>query len=535
MCDACSVTDPISDSSDERLDALVKPGFDALRKGDRRRAVAVCRDALRRNPDLAAAHYLAALIALDSGDRQTALKAFEQVVRLDPQHAASWAQLARLFLTSGSFVKAEGCLVNAVNTQRGDAAVMDLIGTVFRLAGNFAASRDWHRRAVEAAPRQVAFLINLANNHLYSGAYADAERLLRECQTVEPGNAQLHWLLAGVRKATSSRHIDEMRDLVATETRPRAIAYLEYAIGKECEDLEHWASAGQAFGRGAAARRKTVLFDEAADIALFEAAAEEFTPEWLASKTPGPADASPIFIVGEPRTGTTLLDRILATHSAVSSAGELRHLGFAIRRVTGLDEPRQFTAELVQAAAAADSGSIGEAYLESTAGLRDSPRLVDKLPPNYLYLPLILAALPGARILHLVRDPMDTCFAIYKQLFADAYLYSYDLGELARHYVRYHQLLATWRERFPGRFLDVSYERLVQDPEVVVRDVLAYLDLNWEESCLRYYEIDAATATASASQVREAPHTRSIGRWKHYAERLLPVREILGEAGIPAG
>ncbi len=532
--DDCVVTDQISDSTDERLDALIKPGFDALRKGDRGRAVAVCRDALRQYPDLAAAHYLAAIIALDAGDRQTAQKALARVVELDPEHAASWAQLARLFLTSGKFVKAEGCLINAVNTQHGDAGVLDLIGTVFRLAGNFAAARDWHGRAAEAAPRHVPFLINLANDHIYAGADADAERLLQAALSSEPGNAQLHWLLAGVCKATSARHIDEMRSLTVTETRPRALAYLEYAIGKESEDLEQWSLAGEAFARGATARRGTVAYDEAADTALFRTAAEAFTGAWLAGRAPGPDEPGPIFIVGEPRTGTTLLERILAAHPAVSSAGELRHLGFAIRRVGGVDEPRQFTAELLRAAAAADSAAIGEAYLASTAGLRDAPRLVDKLPSNYLYLPLILAALPGARILHLTRDPMDTCFAIFKQLFADAYLYSYDLGELARHYVRYHELLATWRERFPGRFLDVSYERLVQDTENVVRDVLGYAELPWDERCLRYYEEAGAVATASAGQVREAPHARSIGRWMHYAEQLEPVRAILSDAGIPA-
>lgn len=210
----------------------------------------------------------------------------------------------------------------------------------------------------------------------------------------------------------------------------------------------------------------------------------------------------------------------------------MRHLGFALRQVTGASEPRQFTAGLLRLAASADLSAIGDAYLASISGLRDAPRITDKLPFNYLYLPLIAAALPGAKILHMTREPMDTCFAIYKQHFADAYLYSYEQQELARYYVRYAKLMNTWRERMPGRFLDVSYENLVSDTETIARQVCEYLDLPWEENCLRYYDDKGAVTTASAAQVREAPHDRSIGRWRHYADRLGPMQKILDDAGL---
>jgi hypothetical protein len=145
---------------------------------------------------------------------------------------------------------------------------------------------------------------------------------------------------------------------------------------------------------------------------------------------------------------------------------------------------------------------------------------------------LIVAALPGAKILHMTRDPMDTCLAIYKQHFADAYLYSYDQQELARHYVRYAHLMNTWRERLPGRFLDVSYEDLVSNTESVARQVCEYLDLPWDENCLRYFDDSGTVTTASAAQVRETPHDRSVGRWRRYAERLGAMQEILDDAGV---
>ena len=481
---------------------------------------------------MAKAHYLAAVIALEGGDRNMAQQALETVVRLDDTHAASWAQLARLFVTSGEFVKAEGCLINAVNTQQGNPAVLDLIGTVFRLAGNLEASRQYYEQAVAKDNQHVPFLVNLANSRLYHGETQATETILRKCIEIQPDNPQVHWLLSGAHTATSMQHVKEMRSLLKSQEHLRSIAYLEYAIGKECEDLEDWQTAGETFKRGAAARREIVAYDEAAEVELFATAEQLFTKDWLDEQQSGPDDSAPIFIIGEPRTGTTLLDRIIGAHSTVTSAGELRHLGFALRQVTGTHEPRQFTSGLLRAAAGADAAAIGDAYLANISGLRDASRIIDKLPSNYLYLPLIATALPGAKILHMTRDPMDACFAIYKQHFADAYLYSYDQQELARHYVRYANLMNTWRERLPGRFLDVRYEDLVSNTETVARQVCEYLDLPWEENCLRYYEDKGTVTTASAAQVREAPHDRSIGRWQHYAEQLGPMWKILDAAGV---
>jgi hypothetical protein len=157
---------------------------------------------------------------------------------------------------------------------------------------------------------------------------------------------------------------------------------------------------------------------------------------------------------------------------------------------------------------------------------------VDKLPQNYLMIPLILAALPNARIIHLVRDPMDACFASYKQLFADAYLHSYDQREMARHHVRYRALMDCWRERFPGRFFDISYEDTARDLEPHARALVDYLGLPWEDACLEFHTQDTAVSTASAVQVREPAHTRSIGRWRQYETQLQPMLEELQKAGL---
>jgi len=171
--------------------------------------------------------------------------------------------------------------------------------------------------------------------------------------------------------------------------------------------------------------------------------------------------------------------------------------------------------------------------MTSTRKLRGAtPHFVDKLPYNYQYLPLILAALPNAKIIHLVRDPMDVCFSVYKQLFADAYPHSYDLEEMAKHFVRYYRLMDIWRQRFPGRFLDVRYEEVAADVDTESRRIINYLKLPWEDACANFHQQEAAVTTASAMQVRQPAHTRSVGRWRRYEKQLHLVWEILVKENI---
>jgi tetratricopeptide (TPR) repeat protein len=507
---------------------LIQAGFDAFRAGDLQRAADICKESLVNYPNMGRAHYLAAMIALASNDRASAIRALETTVRLNEGNAAAWTRLAELYATGGALRRAEASLQNAVATQQGNAATLDHIGTVFRLAGNLQASLEWHEKACAANPEHVPFRINLANAHLFLGNRDTARSIVEDVVEKFPDDSQAHWLLSRAGEAASREHIEAMKLLLTNNLPPQSVAYLQYAIGKELEDLGDWTGAFSAWSAGAAARRERVAYDEAAEVELFETLETTFTSEWFEQLQGDCVDAGPVFIVGQPRTGTTLLDRMLDAHPAVTSAGELRHFGIAVRQATGFEEPRQFSTELMRRAATTDVSAIGEAYVDMTSGLRlDAPHIVDKLPSNYLYLPLILASLPNARVIHMHRDPLDSCLAIFKQLFADAYLYSYDLEELARHYQRYQALMKTWRRRFGDRFIEVDYEELVAEPEETLRPVLQFIGLSWNDACLEYFSRDSAVTTASAYQVREAPHQRSVGHWKHFETELEPLRERL--------
>ena len=520
----------MSKSAQQRLDE----GFLALNRGDLKTAGAHCEQLLADNPDLVPAHFLVGLVALEARERQVAHEAFKSVVKLDRDHAAAWAQLARLNVSEGRIDGAEMCLREIRRIQPRDPVVLDLTGLVLNQLGEHQAAKAFFARVNTLAPGQPQYMLNLANVLVFLGEIETATEVFRDVIDRDPRNAQAHWGLANAERATDGLHIEQMRELVDSyPANPRARSFLFYGIGKACEDLKAWPEAFEAFAAGAQARRETVAYDEAAEVAMFETVRRLFNADWLAQQPEGNPDPSPIFVLGQPRTGTTLVERIIASHSQVHSAGELQQFGLAVRRLTGYRNPLRFSAELFERAARLNPEELGSLYLKSTERPRGKmPRFVDKLPVNYLHIPLILAALPNAKIVHLVRDPMDACFASFKQLFADAYLHSYDQQEMARHHARYRRLMAWFREQFPGRFIDVVYEDTARDLEPNARALIADLDLPWEDACLNFHESSGGVATASAVQVREPAHTRSIGRWRRYEQQLQPMCEALEAEGV---
>jgi tetratricopeptide (TPR) repeat protein len=515
----------------------LREGFGFLAAGKCDEASACCQRLLGAKPDLVEAHFLVGLIAIELKRNRTAVSAFGSVTKLQEDHGAAWANLARLFMIAGQVTRADAALEKAVKYNDGNPMVLDLVGAVHGLLGEQEEASKWIAQAVDKQPKNVPFLVNQANNHMFLGKLDEAEAVIHKVLGMQPGDPNANWILSNVRKAKNRDHVEQLEQLVQQENRnPRALAFLNYGLGKELEDLEEWDKALEAFARGAKARRSTIEFDEDAEIEMFRAFGDTFTAEWFAKDEAGHDDPSPVFVVGQPRSGTTLIERIITSHSQVHSAGELRQFGTCIRRLSDYREPTRYSAKLAALGANVDCEKLGKAYMHTTGKMRGTlPRFVDKLPPNYLYLPLILKALPKAKIIHLTRNPMDACFASFKQLFADAYPHSYDQAEMARHHARYFHLMALWRERFSGRFFDIAYEDTARDLEPNARALIEFLELPWEDACLEFHKQDAAVTTASAVQVRQPAHTRSIGRWRRYENQLGLMRKTLQEQGVPIG
>ncbi|WP_439107332.1 tetratricopeptide repeat-containing sulfotransferase family protein [Congregibacter sp.] len=516
------------------LKATLRDGYDRLQRGDQAGAANCCRQVLQRKPDLVEGHFLVGMIAMNAEDPKTAIQGFGSVTKLQPDHSGAWAQLARLFMRRGQINRAEDALHKAVAHSDDNAVVHDTIATVYTQLGDALSAAQWQEKALEAQPQNIGFLINRANNQMFLGDFKGARQRLEEVLLKNPKNANAHWLLSGLEKARDRQHIEELASLLSTEKLgDRDRAYLAYGLGKELEDMEDWPAAFRAFAEGAAARRRGIKFDENSEKAAYQALADTYTEDWLGNKQTGCDAQAPIFIVGQPRTGTTLIERIITSHSEVHSAGELRQFEGAFRRLLRERSDDGLTG-VIRATGDLNPEEIGRAYMTLSKPMQgEGSRFVDKLPMNFRFLPLILAALPNAKVVHVRRGPMDACFASFKQLFADAYPHSYDQEEMARHHGRYYALMATWRERFGSRFIEVDYEKIAGDPQPHARELIADLDLQWEDQCLDFYQQSGAVTTASAVQVREAAHTRSVGRWLRYESELAPMQKALTDLNIP--
>lgn len=379
---------------------------------------------------------------------------------------------------------------------------------------------------------RLFYLLGIAR--MFAGDLAAAAASFEQCLRLQPDDAPAHYMLAGVKRQTaSSNHVQRLRDALA---RSGGVGHgaplLHYALFKELDDLGDVDAAWPMLEAGMRTRRAQVAYDPQADAQLFE---------WLGAVQPGADDAvqpepgaCPIFIVGMPRSGTTLLERMLGGHPLVVDAGELRDFTFQARCMTGCPGPLDPDPSLARALGDwTDWAGLGRRYLSHTQWrARGRPFYTDKMPVNFLNLGWIAKALPQAKFLHMVRDPMDVCFSNLKQLFAPGNAHSFDLLEMADHFVRYRALMAHWHRAFPGRVLDVEYRALVTDPLGSAKRVLDFCGLPWEPGVVAIEARSDAVATASMVQVREAIHTRFLGQWQRYAVPLEPMRERLAAAGL---
>lgn len=526
--------------SDLTVSEKLQRAQQAAAGGDWRSATALCIAVLKADPRQARAHLLLGLAAAEGGNADMAQRALRTALQMDPQLAEARVQLARLLANSGHYGAATEEAERACANLGDDPRLLDLLATVYSRIGNQPQALALYQRALGVAGDDIGILANTASVMLFLGQQDDAIALLQRVLTLKPDHARSHWLLARARRAADRVQLQQIEQLTAAAA-PSAQAYLYYAAGKICEDLSAWQEAWQHYSAGARTQRRLLHYEPTREWALFDALEQQFTEngsrEAPAIARPPQAQSSqsdtPVFIVGLPRAGSSLVEKMLGSHPQVQALGELVQWPLAVKQQSGERSPSLYGAELVPAVANVSPANLAAQYRQSIAHMRDQRRLfTDKLPNNFLYLPLIARALPKAKLVHVRRHPMDAGFAIYKQLFADAYPYSYDLGELGDYYVRYHRLMDRWQALLGDRLYTVDYDALVADPRRQLGELLDWLGLPFDEACLRFHQSSEATATASASQVREPIYRRASGHWQKFADALAPYREKLKAAGI---
>ncbi|MBV6418366.1 MAG: Beta-barrel assembly-enhancing protease [Steroidobacteraceae bacterium] len=412
-----------------------------------------------------------------------------------------------------------------------DATLAARVAETYTHCGRHADARRCLQRAARLSPDDPHVLYNLAAAEMALGHFDAAEALLDRVIRLSPDDFDAWYNRATLRRQSPARNHVAALEAAIAKAAPRGDVALGYALAKELEDLGEYERAFRYLERGAAARRRQLAYRVEADIEAIDAIIAAFDASILAARPTSVQDASgPVFVVGLPRSGTTLVDRILASHPSVESFGELNDLPLAVMRAAGRAPDKL---ALIRQAARCDFAALGRDYLERIAGYgRTRPRFVDKTPLNFLYLGLIALALPQARVVHLRRDPLDSGYAMLKTLFRMGYPFSYDQEDIARYYGAYARLMAHWRARLPGAFLDLDYEDLVADQERSTRRLLDYCGLTFDPACLAFHRHDGPTATASAAQVREPVHTRSIRASRRVATQLAPMIAALRAQGV---
>jgi len=505
----------------------------ARREGRLAEAEKLCRRALQAEPDNVDALRLLASCALGAGRTVEGERLLRHAVALAPDYHGALIDLGRLLKEQEQLAEAHACFERVIHLSPANPQAHFLLAATLAPRGRTEESAAAYARALEMQPRNAAAWLGLGHVLKTLGRTAEGIAAYRRCIELKPGNGEIWWSLANLKTYRfSDADVRHMRDCAqAPDTDAVSRVNFLFALAKAAEDAGEFAQAWRDYRAGNETQRALVSHDPVQAQQMNDALIEVFDGAFFRARRGwGEPDRAPIFVLGLPRAGSTLIEQILASHSAVEGTGELPYIGriassLGRNRVDGVGYP-QAACDIDAARAAA----LGGDYLARAAAHRhtDRPYFVDKMPNNFPNVGLIHLLLPNARIIDARRHPMDACVANYRQLYAKGQAFSYDLTELGEYWLQYHRLMCHWDEVLPGRVLRVEHEALLQDLESEVRRILAWCDLPFEPACLRYWETERAVRTASSEQVRQPPYTDSVGQWRRYGEHLDELREILG-------
>ncbi|MEM1153851.1 MAG: sulfotransferase [Pseudomonadota bacterium] len=477
---------------------------------------------------------------MGQGRHAQALQLFREAQSLAPNNTMASILYAQCQLRLGDFASALTVAETALESSSTDAPALDALGQIFSQCGELNKAYSCFEQAVSLAPGNPGLRFNLATACRARGKLQRAESLLEQVIKEKPEDWDAHHTLSQLRRQTPERnHVETLRNALASSATNYANVTLNYALAKEYEDLEDYSAAFEALQAGASLRRQLSNYRVDGDVAVMRALSEVYDTQRLGENAQGHDSAEPIFVLGLPRSGSTLVERILGSHSQVYAAGELQNFAMELvkqsqRRDAGSAQKAPVgRLSLVARSAELDPELLGESYINSTRPRTGhTTHFIDKMPLNFLYIGAIHRALPRAKIVHVTRNPMDACYAMYKTLFQQTYPFSYSLQDLASYYIAYRQLMDHWQNVLGDKLHMLNYEELVANQERVSRDLVEHCGLEWQERCLSFHTNPEPTATASASQVREKVHSRSVDLWRCYQHELGPLYELLQSANI---
>jgi Flp pilus assembly protein TadD len=511
----------------------------AVRQGAWAQVLQRAAQILPSRPDDADVHFFAGIAHIESRQLPQAQQHLAEASRLAPHRPDYATQYARALSLDRRMREAVEAADRAMRLQFDHPSMLDTLGVIYSQAHAYQRAVTAFGRAIEMAPAHAPFHFNLGYSLIALGDVEGAERELEKTISLEPRHVHAHVSLAKLRKQTPQKnHIERLRQLLARYGQQlQAQLHLNMALAKELEDTGDYPNAFEHLVKGKQAARRARPYSIKRDQDMFDNVMRAFpVNDADAAAAAGDPSREPIFVMGMPRTGTTLLDRILSSHAQVFSAGELQLFPTATQQLSASPLPILVDPALPARVRGMDWHKLGSTYLASTRSLTgEQPHFIDKMPHNFLYAGFIARALPNAKLICLRRDPLDTCLSNFRHLFeheSSFYDYSTDLLDTGRYYVLFDQLMAHWRKRMPGRILEIDYESLVDAQEASTRRLLDFCELPWDEACLHFENNPGHVSTPNAWQVRSPIYRTAIKHWQNYAPQLSGLMQLLREAGI---
>ncbi|HYF22370.1 MAG TPA: sulfotransferase [Caulobacteraceae bacterium] len=517
------------------FEAAISSGYAARRAGRLNDALVAAEQAVKAAPARPEGWFLYGSTLSELNRYQEAVSALERSADLTPSPPAARAHVlaekARALVGAWRWAEAAEAARQSIALGPTDPEVNNLLGLVLTRIKRLEPALDRLEAAVAAKPDRADFWMNCGLARFYMGRIEAAEAAFEQAIHRAPNMAPAYLALSKLKRWTAvSNHVDRIRSARGAASAPIDRARLGYALFKELDDLGRKEEAWTALEHSASAVASLRPWSTEREQRLVERLESAFPPAMFKPAPPRQGGPRPIFIVGLPRSGTTLIERILAAHSRVSAMGELQTFR-VIMKGDGVDE-----ADLISPEALDREfrwAKVAQTYWKETAFLAGrSPQVIDKLPQNHLFCGPIRLAFPEAAIIHVRRDPMDSLFGAYKVLFGRAYPWSYSFQGLHDHFLAYRRLMDHWRACLGDGLIEVSYEALTANPEAEIRRLLDRCGLPFEEACLSPHETEGAVTTSSASQVREPISRKSVGGWRRYAAQLEPLRLMLERSGI---
>ena len=505
----------------------------ALTAGERRKSEELFREILRADPSHVAALCGLAALSLATDVPEDAERLLRHALAQSAHTPLAWRGLGEAFIALGRLAEADAAARHATEIEPDNPYTWITVATVATRLMRQEEALEAYERAARLQPEEVRLRTTLGHVYKTLGGRAESEAAYKEALALDPGHAEAWWSLADLKTYVfDDAEVAAMKRALAEGKRSRSeTAQLHFALGRALEQRHEYGDAFTHYARGNSMRRLDAPFD----IARFEVRCARirafFDDSFFAERSDsGDPSRAPIFIVGLPRSGSTLIEQILASHSQVEGTMELPNILIITRELDALAPDRNGYPETLLRVPTAQLAALGNRYLTQTAPLRHGlERFTDKLPNNFSHIGLIHAILPQATIIDARRHPMDACFGTFKQHFAVGQTFSYDLEDLGRYYRCYLSLMDHWDGALPGKVLHFQYEELVRNPEASIRRLLDHCGLPFEPACLAFHETRRAVRTASAEQVRQPLYSSGVGYWRHFERELEPLREALGD------